>query len=443
MRMFSGVFRPAFGVVCLTVLLLAGCQKTTIQFGQEYVDNGLTNIILVDSIQPVVSTVFRDSVVTSQSGSVLTGIYTDAYFGKLSASAYLQLQIPQALPDFLPNAQYDSLVLLMKCNGTFYGDTTIPIALSVNQLSQEIKLAEGHPYFYNTSSFPVAGSLGSRSFVLRPQAGDSANIRLTDALGLDLYNKALNKASTLKSNAEFTDYFKGIQISSTSQGNVVGFKDSVVMRLYYHQTSVSRENLSIDFKFSDNTLQFNNVTADRTGTPLAALNSTNNEILSTATGNQGYLQPITGIYMKISFPTIRSLLEKTDYVKIIRADLTVKPVINSFNNYLALPPILNAFQTDGSNDPGVSLSSASAGNSTVQNGNLFIDNVYGTGTKYTYDVTSYLQNEIQNAAINKDGLLLLPAADKRFTQLNRLVIGDGQNAKNKLQLNLYYISVNK
>ena len=37
-------------------------------------------------------------------------------------------------------------------------------------------------------------------------------------------------------------------------------------------------------------------------------------------GNVGYLQSATGIYLKISFPYIRKLLERTDYVKIIRAD---------------------------------------------------------------------------------------------------------------------------
>ncbi len=443
MRMFSGVFRPVFGLFLLTVVVAAGCQKTTIQYGQDYVDNGLTNIILVDSIQPVVTTVFRDSVVTSQSGTVLAGNYIDPYFGKISASGYFQIRQPDALTDLLANAQYDSLVLRMNTNGTFYGDTTLPITLAVNQLAQELKLAEGQTYFFNTSAWPVAGNLGTRSFVLKPQSGDSANIRLSDALGQDLYNKILNKSAIVKDKAQFTDYFKGIQIAASSQGNIIGLKDSIVMRLYYHQTDIARENLYFDFKFTDNTLQFNNVTADRSGTPLTAISFTNTELLSTAANNQGYLQPLTGLYLKISFPNIRKLLERTDYVKIIKAQLIVKPIINSYSPYLALPPTLNAFQTDGSNDPGLSLSNVSGGNSTIQTGNLVVDYLYGTGTQYSYDVTSYLQNEITNSAVNKDGLLLLPPADKRFTQLNRLVIGDGQNAKNKLQLNLYYISVNK
>lgn len=444
MRTNPGVLKliPVF-LFSFIFLLFVGCQKTTIQYGQEYVDNGLTNIILVDSISPVVSTIYKDSVITSQSGTVLVGNYTDPYLGKLTAYSYLQLGLP-TLTDLLNNAQYDSLTLLMKCNGTYYGDTTLPFTVSVKQLSQELKLAEGQNYFYNASTWPVNGSsLGTRTFQLRPLAGDSANIKLDDTKGLELFNMIKTKSGILKDNALFTDYLKGLQIASGSNGNVYGFKDSVVMRLYYHQTDISRDSKYFDFSFSNRPLQFNHITADRTGTPLAALNTQNNELVSTASGNTGYLQSATGLYLKISFPTIRKLLERSDYIKIIRADLIVKPLINSYNGFYPLPPVLSAFATDGANEPGTALSTASGGSAVTETGNLSIDYVYGTNTTYTYDVTSYLQQEITNAAINKDGLLMLPPSTNRFSSLNRTVIGDAQNAKNKLQLNVYYISVIK
>ncbi len=433
----------AFIVIPLFFFMVAGCQKTAIQYGEQYVDNGITNIILVDSISPVISTIYKDSVITSQGGSLLVGSYQDVYFGKTSATSYLQLA-PPSLADLLNNAQYDSLALLMKCNGTFYGDTSAVVTFAVNQLSQEIKMAEGQAYFYNSTGFPINSTpLGSRSFQLRPLAGDSANIRLSDAKGQELYEMIRNKSAILKDNILFTDYFKGLQVTATSNNNVYGFKDSVVMRLYYHQTDITRENKYFDFTFYNKPLQFNHISADRTGTPLAVLNTQNYELPSAAAGNLGYLQPATGLYLKIGFPYIRKLLERTDFVKIIRAELVVKPLQNSYDGLHPLPPVLYAAQTDGANEAGSAITAVVSGANTTETGNLSIDAVYGTNTRYTYDLTSYLQQEITVAAINKNGLLLIPPPDTRFSTLNRLVTGDVQNVKKKLQLNVYYISVIK
>ena len=213
------------------------------------------------------------------------------------------------------------------------------------------------------------------------------------------------------------------------------------MRLYYHQVGVYREDKFLDFTFTSKDLQFNNISTDRSGTPLAALNTNNYELTSDNAGNLGYMQDVTGIYLKISFPTIRKLLEKTDFVKIIKADLVVQPVPGSNTTQYPLPPQLEAVTTDGANEPGSSL--ATTANSAAQNGNLFIDAIYGTNTNYTYDVTSYLQQQIAIDLTNKNGLLLMPPAASRYTSLARLVIPDTKGIKSRLQLKVYYVSINK
>lgn len=444
MRNIPAVFKIIpLSIISLIILCAAGCEKTAIQYGEQYVDNGVTNIILVDSISPVVSTIYKDSVITSQTGGLQVGNYNDAYFGKTSAKSFLQLA-PPALEDLLLNAQYDSLSLLMKSNGKYYGDSTLPITISVNQLSQEIQFAENQTYFYNTSSFPVNSTpLGTATMQLRPLAGDTARVRLSDAKGAELFDMIRNKSVLLTDNVQFTDYIKGLQISSSSNNNIFGFKDSVIVRLYYHETDIARTDKYFDFTLYNKPLQFNNIIADRTGTPLAALNTQNNELSSAASSNIGYMQSATGIYVKVSFPTIRKLLERTDFIKIIKADLIVRPIVNSYNGFYPLPPTLYGLQTDGANEPGIATATIVNGTAQTNTGNLVLDNIYGANTNYSYDVTAYLQTEINIAGTNKDGLLLLPPAADRFALMNRLVIGDALNAKNKLQLNLYYISVNK
>jgi hypothetical protein len=434
---------PAFLFVIVLIVLLNGCEKTSIQFGQEYVDNGYTNLVLVDSISPVVSTIRKDSVVTAQTGAILTGNYIDPLLGKTTATSYLQL-LPSALPELSTNAKYDSLSLLMKSNGSWYGDTTTVITLAVRQLTDELKLQEGQFTFYNTSSFPVSNNtLGTKTVRLRPKSGDSAAIPLNNTMGQLLFNMIRSKSDTLTDNVQFTNYIKGIQISAAANaGAVYGFKDSVIMRVYYHETDVLRQDKYYDLILGNKGLQFNNITADRSGTPLAILNSNNIEAVSDQTGNAGYLQDATGLYLKISFPTIRKLLERTDFVKIIKADLIIQPLYGSNTNNYPLPPQLEAITTDGANEPGSSLPTPVT-STAAQNGNLFIDAIYGTNTNYTYDVTSYLQQQITIEATNKDGLLLLPPAATRFTSLNRLVIADTKGIKSRIRLNLYYVSINK
>ncbi len=197
---------------------------------------------------------------------------------------------------------------------------------------------------------------------------------------------------------------------------------------------------TLDFSFynGDNT-QFNQVTSDRSGTPLAAFGGADGEISSTLTNKTSFLQYITGFIAKIRFPTIRDLLLRTDYLKIIKAELIVTPINQSYNGLYPLPPSLYAYTTDQNNNIGAPL--LASGVSSFQNGNLIIDPLYNANTSYTYDVTSYLQQQIAIGYANQNGLLLIPPSPASISTFNRVVIGDQNNAAgNALQLKVYYVS---
>ena len=83
-------------LIILSVVLVS-CEKTKIQFGQAYVDNSYSNIILVDTITAELSTVYSDSVSTSASGSILAGNYNDNAFGKVTAKSFSKLLHQQLL----------------------------------------------------------------------------------------------------------------------------------------------------------------------------------------------------------------------------------------------------------------------------------------------------------------------------------------------------------
>ena len=419
------------------IIFLASCEKTKIQFGQQYIDDSYTNIILVDTLTPGLSTVYYDSVVTSATGTILAGIYNDNTFGKITAKSFFEVALT-TLNDLANNATYDSLVLMLVPDKSYYGDTNSVSSLSVYQLQNQMVFPAGQTQFYNTTGFatePLA--LGSVSNVISPNKTDTVSIRLSDVKGRELFDLYKNKDYVMQSRDNFLNYFKGLQLSpsSTNMNVVYGFHDSVIMRLHYHETNLFAEKKHIDFSYYNNgSTQFNQVKADRSGTPLSIFNSANKEVVSTSTNNSAYIQTLTGFMAKVSFPTLRSLLLRTDYLKILRAELVIKPVKNSYNSITPLPPDLYAVSTSKANE---------ISGTVISSGSFTMDPLFNENTTYTYDVTTYLQQQILISETNKNGLLILPPNPAYSTRLNRAIIGDEKNKDASMQLKIYYVSINQ
>ncbi|MDP4283805.1 MAG: DUF4270 family protein [Bacteroidota bacterium] len=439
-------FKSYLSFFILLSLALVSCDKTKIQFGQAFVDNSYSNIILVDTLTTELSTVYFDSLPTSGSGIMLVGNYNDNFFGKVAAKSFLEIQ-PPVVNDLAVNSVYDSLVLIIKPNKSYYGDTSFNSELAVYQLNNQLTLPQGQAYFYNTTDFPVNPfPLADINILISPNNTDSIPIRLDDGFGQNLFDLYKAQDYVMQSPNNFINFFKGLQLSA-SAGNmhaVYGFKDSLIMRMYYHETNVFNESKYLDFTFYDNdNSQFNQVKADRSGTPLTAFGGSNKEVASSNTNNEAYLQNLTGFLPKVKFPTLRGLLLRPDFVKILKAELIVKPLKDSYNSITPLPPILYVSPTDQSNILGTPLSvRGSSGIVTAQTGNLMIDPIYQENTEYSYDITSYLQQLILVSSYNQNGLLIAPPPSVNVSTLNRTIIGDQKNTQGGLQLKIYYVSIN-
>lgn len=429
------------------VLILAACEKAYIQFGDSFVNNNYTNIVMVDTIAPVISTVFRDSVVTSQTGTVLAGSYTDPIFGHISAASFFVMSPPASIPDLHSSAMFDSLTLRLTGDSSFYGDSTIVQRLQVQQLSERILFADNETSLYDRSDFSVSPSiLGSIALNIRPSQKDSVRIRLSDSKGLELWSLIKNKATEVNTANDFEYYFKGLKIApknSSADAAIYGFYDTIVMRLYYHESNPDIVQKQIDFTLINQNKQFNQLRYNRTGSILNTSIPENKEIASANLNGAAYIQPLTGAIMKLSFPTIKNaLLQRSDYLQLMSAELILKPVGNSYSQYLMLPPELTAYTTDVNNLPGSLIGLlGSTGSSAAQYGNLVTDWLYGRDTYYSYDLTSYLQQQVLLDGDNSNALLFFPPTPAYNTRLNRVAIGDSKNAESKMQLKVYYISV--
>lgn len=131
----------AFSVIGLLIAaLFVSCYKKDIQFGNNLAESH-TRLITVDTVTPVMSTWVLDSFATSGTNNLFVGIYKDAYLGNTTASTYLQFSSPALSEDaatLIPNhAVYDSLVMVMRPTGYYYGDTTKPLNIGVYQLAYQ------------------------------------------------------------------------------------------------------------------------------------------------------------------------------------------------------------------------------------------------------------------------------------------------------------------
>jgi hypothetical protein len=444
-------------LLCASVFLFTSCTKPDIQFGQELVNITNTQIIMVDTFSPKISTVYIDSFITSGKGTGLTGGYIDPAFGKISSQAYLELTPPiynisstGTGNSTYDNTIYDSLSLIIKLQkGNFYGDTTKTIQINVHRLSQLIVAPNNGSSLYNvntTSVFPTP--LGTGTFTIYPARTDTVAIKLDNALGQELYSKLKNSNDVdIQNGTNFLQYFNGLRLSSPALSNLaIGFKDSVIMRLHYRKIGMFVTNEHTDFTVGNTSHTYNNISIDRSGTPIAGINSVNREIKSEQTSNISYLQAISGTMVKIIFPSLYDAHQLPNFVRLMSARLIIRPLQNTYLNY-ALPPQLRLSVTStAANSIGNDIVYVgSGGAAATQFGNLSIDYLNGTNTTYSYDLTAYFKALLSGNTSyfpgNHDGLLLSPPSNSFETNFNRVMVGNSLNTLGKVELQIFYSAV--
>ena len=458
----------------LAVFFLTSCQKQpTIRFGDLYTDNNNgSNVVVVDTSTVLVSTIYNDSTFTNGTGFLMAGTYKDPYLGTITSRAFFQVAAPISLPSLSSvNNTYDSIALLVffKANNPWYGDTTSLQNYVVNQVDTLYQLnpplVNG---FFSNNSLPIDPTpLGQTGpFFIRPTALDSTPItsqgsrdtvmiRLDDNLGRRLYNMVYTLSDSINNPTSFQNWFHGLCLStdgigSGGTGAIFGFKDSCVMRIYYRTAGVYLQQF-IDFPITNRSEAFNSIRTNRTGSPAANIKTLppgyNYNVIppttpSTATGNAGYMQAITGLTVRLRFPTVKTIALRPDYIGLLRATLTVRPVPDSWSTTWRLAPQLGVYSTDQSNLLGTPIPATGASGS--QTGNLVVDNFNPQNAAYTYDVTSFVKAVITNNATNADslGLILTAPPPNNVADFRRVIVADQSYRTNqRTTLSVYYISL--
>ena len=456
-------FSKRSSAICLLILssaialiLTGGCTKPSINFSSAFATGSSTNIIVVDTFSALMSTINYDSFPTSGTGSVLVGSYRDNSFGTVSSKSYYQLAPPRVIPSITNQAGYDSLVVITRLNKYFYGDTTLPQQYLLNQLKTNLVYPGTQSTFYSNDSFPVdPNPLGSSTVYIKPTGGytsqlrnDSLMIKMSDNLGRQLFEMLQTYSDTVTNTTIFLGFFKGLSMSAGSGGPaaIYGFKDTLVMRIFWHEPGVIATPHYVDFIMWNRALQFNHITYDRNGTPLQIFNTAQSpipgvpvEVYSDATNNAVYLQTGTALRAKFRFPYLSQLIQRQDFVSLLKAELILSPLSGSYDPLLTIPPQLQLFTTDDNNQLGIPI--AAAGGSY---GNYKIDYIYNANTAYSYDITSLLKRQLNDNQANayKYAVIATIPTPLDISTFNRVIFPDRNNYNQnaKVVLKIYYAS---
>lgn len=450
--------------------LVPGCEKQPVlNFGSTYTDDNTgANIVLVDTASISMSTVFVDSISTAATGYLMVGSYNDQYLGTISSRAFLQVTPPASLPTLDTRIDtYDSIGMIMffKPGNPYYGDTTQFQSLMVNQVDTLWQLGAFQRGWFSDYTLPLGPKLGETSVRIEPNrpisfasntsqgTGDTVRIRMDDNLGRQIFNMVYNKSDTVVKSNEWLQWFNGLCISPDNTNGVAniitGFKDSCIMRIYYRENAEISSEKYLDFTLTNKSFQFNNITRNTPSSlPLYKLDTaTQNPQTPPATpsaqiGHAGYLSTINGMNVKLTFPFLSSIALRRDYIGLLRAQLTVRPVPNSFSQIWRVPPAIGIYTTDQNNLIGTPLPAVNAAG--AQTGSPVIDYFNPLNTVYNYDVTEFVATQLTNPspAALQTGLMLSIPAPANVADFRRLIIADQSYPRTEqIILSVYYISL--
>lgn len=454
MLLLKRVKSLAFLSVMMAFTSLFSCEDQGVLRADSNFSRSSLQTVFSDTFSIVTSTTLFDSIPTSNANTLLIGDYADPLFGRIKASTYFQIGPTSA---FLPaaDATYDSIGLVLSYNDYWYGDTTSAVNLNVFELSQPPRPRQTVPYrgedrvslftvpsgFYNTSQSQFINSVIASKSVRFTPLRDSIYIPLPKSFGKRWFDIA--KADTTQffkdGNLFITEFFKGLRIegSSASGASIAGFRAGRCKIRLFYKTLIRDvpEQVRFDFRIVNAALQFNNLTADRSGTPIAAL-ARRRAIPSSQTNAQTFMQSGIGVGTKIEFPSVKKFFRDKKII-LIDAILEVYAVQNTYVGNYPPPKSLALFKTDNSNVPYEPVPPSDRGGNVLTS-NVTLDKEYGQETKYTFVLTNYISTELLNNNEFITPVMVSAIAPGINTELNRVAIGSRNHPVSKSKLKIFY-----
>ncbi len=409
-----------FFLFFFSVAAFSACQEPT-DIGLELQDENLIGTSYTDTLTIETGTVLLPDSIVSYRRPPVVGQYADPALGTVSATTFTEVGIAGNNLSFGTDVVVDSMVMTLEYAG-LYGTTDNRLTLSVHQLAQGFD--DRTSYFTNSQLPYNETALGTTTFVpglvkKKNSTADSTvaqnkvRVRLDNAFASQIVSQA-----PYASQESFVNQINGLAIVPQGEPSRLLFlnyaADTSKITLYYKQNG-STEQLRYAFKFNFADISyFNRVTADRTGTAIAALQEKRDYLPAAGTGDESFVQAATQLYTKIRIPHLAKLREQQGNIIINRAEL-ILPIKNaSRTDYLSAPPQMVLYRTNNNNQilknvGGVSLTvQANRYTSQAGTGSPAVASIPSGKDYYTVNITSYIQAAILGTVPNNE--LLMSAA---------------------------------
>jgi hypothetical protein len=428
-------------MACIIAGMLISCDFNedigSVSIGEGFISSE-TTFAMVDTFTVGMSTVLLDSVRTSGKSILWVGSCRDKDFGTVNTSGHLTFGIPS---EFSVESKdiFDSLSLNLSYAPVYYGDTTTLQTIDVYRLKADLK-GDEDGYLWNNSYIPYFESpIGSKTFLPFPKSGKKLRIRLSDEIGLRIFEMMKNNRDTVKSEELFRGFFKGIVLRAGEKNGTIlqfnGDTSSFVM-LHSHRVKLENETYTTSFPLTETSLVFNRVEADRSETPIRDIKTRKEKIQSVMSAHKTYVQSGTGLLTRVDFPSMQRLMEFDRKYVIMKAEMVLYPEPGTYDK-VDLPSQLVLYHTDKTNQI---VSEIVGEDNSVIAATLKIDKAYHEETYYTFDITNFLKTEIADAHFDPEhGLLIGETSSKLGFSLNRVVFGDHKNSVNRPKVRLYFM----
>ena len=433
-----------FLLLCLLSASLCGCVDENSHLGHTLVESSFYNVH-VDTCTVDISTVLEDSIVTRGDSICQIGHYRDDTWGMVTAAYYAEY----STASFTPNENYsytlDSLVLVMRHSGHYWGDTLTRPLVHIYRLEKPIELTDDEDLYNRTVLATEATPLCS--FTYRPRPGETKvqEIRLPDEWGQQLLDDLVNQEEYLEEQENFKREFPGLAFVPDETGQCIsGFlvnDSSMCLTLHYHEISTQRTEQELTFSVHTE-CAYTGIRHDQTGTPLAEVRSgIENYVHSTSLGHLAYMQGLTGYYNQLEFPYLNDLQDAGQIVSIESATLYLYPQKGSYNRINQLPDDIRLYITDENNvledyvygSDGV----------TVQTGNLTVDEAFGRDTYYSFDLTEFVRNNFGTWGIKRQKLLMNMNSSDAATTFDQVIFTNDPNAERQCRLDIRFKTYNE
>ena len=459
--MIKYIWKIACTGILFIGLLLGSCKKDDFNTGGYFVESHTTSGMIDTVTIKVSNLVASDSVVTSGKGNGFAGIYPDPQTGVIQTQTFIEFNRTSE-SESNRDARFDSVMLVLRPNGNYFGDTVKRASFNVSRLMKPIEKRDNGNLYSNSIILPpdqITPLVSNQTFRVKVKdiPNNEFEIKLPKEFGEWLFKGILRDDDDFKSD-KYLKTFSGLLLSAGDGSNCIhGFnlQDSACMiRIYYHISTTTRENKIMTFRANPNNSFYNLINTN----PKIPIKSKSDPLPSSQTGNKGYIMSGTPMYTRLEFPHLNELLWLGNIVKIKKATLYVRPIQFSYDT-VPLPPKLNIYYFDPtSNTP---LSSAirppSVGgntNSGPQDGNLPAN--YQTLLSpdyphYTFDVTDFIASQLGKTGYDKWALCLVIPDDARESTLQRMVFGNQkymykneiQSKNNQIKLEVTYAVYNE